>query len=424
MSDIAISAEGLGKQYCIGGPQQRSKDLRETLSDVFVAPFRRARNLLLGQPYGAAELDKIFWALKEVSFEVKKGEVLGIIGHNGAGKTTLLKILSRITDPTEGHAQIHGRLGSLLEVGTGFHPELTGRENIFLSGSILGLKRKEIAAKFDEIVAFAELEKFIDTPVKRYSSGMYVRLGFAIAAHIDPDILIVDEVLSVGDLHFQKKCFEWVQQFLKSHKTFLLVSHQLNQIENVCQRVFFIKEGDLVFDGPPDKAISLFLSNGEVQDRDSRILKRHSSKQKVGDLEVEAVELFSTGDNPTKTVTQGSPLTVRILVRIPTKIIRPKIEIAFKCGGITLGQANTLSDGFSPDHLEGEKIVTFHWPRCFLSPNQYSLDVYISDGSSGADLFVWQRALDFRVVSPEGFCLATGDPGFIKIPGKWTFGSK
>ena len=204
MSDMAIRIKGLSKRYRISGKRERYTTLRDTLTDALMAPWRRAGKLLRGQATGAAELDETFWALKEISFEVEQGEVVGIIGHNGAGKSTLLNILSRITEPTEGYAEVHGRVGSLLEVGTGFHKELTGWENIYLNGAILGMKRSEITRKFDEIVAFAELERFIDTPVKHYSSGMYMRLAFAIAAHLEPENLVVDEVLAVGDASFQK----------------------------------------------------------------------------------------------------------------------------------------------------------------------------------------------------------------------------
>jgi lipopolysaccharide transport system ATP-binding protein len=211
MSDVAIRLENLGKQYHIGSKQDTYKTLRDTLAETFVSPFRQLGKLLCGQTARAAELDEIIWALKDVSFEVKRGEVIGVIGRNGAGKSTLLKILSRITEPTEGYAEVHGRVGSLLEVGTGFHPELTGRENIYLNGAILGMKRVDIQRRFDEIVNFAEIEKFIDTPVKRYSSGMYLRLAFAVAAHLEPEILLVDEVLAVGDIGFQKKCLGKMQ---------------------------------------------------------------------------------------------------------------------------------------------------------------------------------------------------------------------
>ena len=205
MSEPVIQVEGLAKRYYIGSSQGRYRTLRDSLPDLATAPFRRAWRLMRGQSTGAADLQEALWALRDVSFEVQPGEVLGVIGQNGSGKSTLLKILSRITEPTEGRARIRGRVGSLLEVGTGFHPELTGRDNVYLNGAILGMRREEIDRRFDEIVAFAEIDKFLDTPVKHYSSGMYVRLAFAVAAHLETEILLVDEVLSVGDVAFQRR---------------------------------------------------------------------------------------------------------------------------------------------------------------------------------------------------------------------------
>jgi len=249
MNGIAIQAEGLSKQYR-RGQREGYRALRDVLAQTLRAPwtmFRRASH-------------EVFWALKDVSLEVKQGEVLGLIGRNGAGKTTLLKILSRITKPTSGWAEIHGRVGSLLEVGTGFHPELTGRENAFLSGAILGMRKKEIERKFDEIVAFAELEKFIDTPVKHYSSGMYVRLAFAVAAHLEPEILLVDEVLAVGDIRFQKKCLGRMGDVGRSGRTVILVSHQLNQIRRLCQRVVWVDDGAIRLNGSTNEVLSAYES--------------------------------------------------------------------------------------------------------------------------------------------------------------------
>jgi len=405
--DTAIEAKSLGKRYFLNRmarPRMKSK---------------RNQNL-----FGRTRSGEEFWALKDLSFHIEKGESVGIIGPNGAGKTTLLKILGNVTKSTTGSLFLQGRVGSLIELGAGFHPELSGRENVYLYGSILGMKRKEISAKFDQIVNFAELDEFIDTPVKRYSSGMYVRLAFSIAAHVNPDILIVDEVLAVGDLHFQKKCFDWVQSYVKSHKTFLLVSHQLNQIENVCQRVLFLKGGRLVFDGPPDKAISRFLSGSEIQSKSSGPSRSRAHKKKTGELDVLGVELYSDGTGPTDTIIQDHPLIVKIHVLTKVKIIRPKIEIAFLCEGMTLGQANTISDDAAPELIWEEGIVTFKWPCCFLSPNYYSIDIYISDGNTAADLFIWHNALDFNVVLPDGIYLGSGNPGIIKVPGKWSFKSK
>jgi lipopolysaccharide transport system ATP-binding protein len=263
MSDIAIKVEGLGKRYKIGRMQKRHDTLRDQLMHLLRKPFSRNGLSPHHSSLSTHHLDSsdILWALKDVSFEVKRGEVIGIIGRNGAGKSTLLKILSRITEPTEGYADINGRVGSLLEVGTGFHPELTGSENIFLNGSILGMKRAEIGKKFDEIVAFAEIEKFIDTPVKHYSSGMYVRLAFAVAAHLDPEILIVDEVLAVGDVAFQKKCLGKMGDVAKEGRTVIIVSHQLQMVRNLCFRTLLLEEGQLVEIGSTEKVIASYLDD-------------------------------------------------------------------------------------------------------------------------------------------------------------------
>jgi lipopolysaccharide transport system ATP-binding protein len=262
MSDIAIRVENLSKQYRIGRKQEKYPTLRDNLADAFMSPFRRAGKLLRGQATGAAELDETIWALKEVSFEIECGEVVGIIGRNGAGKSTLLKVLSRITEPTEGYADVYGRVGALLEVGTGFHQELTGRENIYLNGAILGMKRAEIERKFDEIVAFAEVERFIDTPVKHYSSGMRLRLGFAVAAHLEPEILLIDEVLAVGDVRFQKKCLNKMQDVGQQGRTVLFVSHSMPAITRLCERTILLDEGRVLEDGPSHQVVSAYLNAG------------------------------------------------------------------------------------------------------------------------------------------------------------------
>lgn len=262
MNDIAIRVEGLSKQYYIGRQQEKYKTLRETLADTFAAPFRRVGKLVRGQATGAAGLDETIWALKDASFEIKRGEVVGIIGRNGAGKSTLLKILSRITEPTKGYADIYGRVGSLLEVGTGFHNELTGRENIYLNGAILGMKRTEIDDKFDQIVAFAEIDKFIDTPVKHYSSGMYLRLAFAVAAHLEPEILLVDEVLAVGDARFQRKCLNKMQDVGQQGRTVLFVSHNMPAITRLCPRTILLDDGQVIKDDLSHKVVGAYLSSG------------------------------------------------------------------------------------------------------------------------------------------------------------------
>jgi len=275
MSDIAIRVENLGKLYRIGR-RERYYTLRDVLARSFAAPFRclmpiaksKFRNSKLTNPQSAIRnpQSEFIWALKDVSFEIKQGEVVGVIGRNGAGKSTLLKILSRITEPTEGYAEIHGRVGSLLEVGTGFHPELTGRENIYLNGAILGMKKREIERKFDEIVAFAEVEKFIDTPVKHYSSGMYVRLAFAVAAHLEPEILLVDEVLAVGDAAFQKKCLGKMGDVAKEGRTVLFVSHNMGAISSLCNKTIYLADGQIRATGPTEKIVTDYLSE-VFQDR-------------------------------------------------------------------------------------------------------------------------------------------------------------
>ncbi len=255
MSEIAVRAEGLGKRYRIGA-RVRYRTLRESLSEALAAPVRRVLRAA-GDGPGPATAPTI-WALKDVSFEVKRGEVLGVIGRNGAGKSTLLKVLSRITQPTEGSAEIHGRVGSLLEVGTGFHPELTGRENTYLSGAILGMRKAEIDRKFDEIVAFAEVERFIDTPIKHYSTGMYLRLAFAVAAHLEPEILLVDEVLAVGDTAFQKKCLGKMGEVGKGGRTVVFVSHQLNQVRRLCSSCLWLDGGRIRLDGSPVEVLGAY----------------------------------------------------------------------------------------------------------------------------------------------------------------------
>lgn len=257
MSDIAINIENLSKQYKIGA-LDKGRTFREALTDKVLKPIRRIRNTFTHDTSSLDAESESIWALRDISFQVKKGEVLGIIGRNGAGKTTLLKILSRITEPTEGQAIVRGRVGSLLEVGAGFHSELTGRENVYLSGSILGMKKAEIDKKFDKIVAFAEMERFIDTPVKRYSSGMYMRLAFAVSANLEPEILLVDEVLAVGDAVFQTKCLAQMSNITKHGRTVLFVSHNLGAVGSICQRGIVLEQGKILFQGSIQDSIQYY----------------------------------------------------------------------------------------------------------------------------------------------------------------------
>ena len=268
---IAIHVSHLSKKYTLGGPQEKYFSLRDAIVNSMKAPLKRFHH---------ASPAEGFWALRDVSFDVEPGEVVGIIGRNGAGKSTLLKILSRITTPTEGIADIYGRVGSLLEVGTGFHPELTGRENIYLSGSILGMKWQEIDTKLDEIVKFSEIEKFLDTPVKRYSSGMYVRLAFAVAAHLEPEILLVDEVLAVGDVGFQKKCLGKMKNIVNEGRTILFVSHNMDAINKLCRKTVLLNKGLIEKRGETDSVIKYYLKGGDFTAKQYWISNNQSDKYK------------------------------------------------------------------------------------------------------------------------------------------------
>jgi len=264
MSDAVIRVEGLAKHYAIGAHKQQRETFREMLTRQLTTPLRRMHS-----PPGANAAAHSIWALRDVSFQVGQGEVVGIIGRNGAGKSTLLKILSRITEPTAGRVELRGRVASLLEVGTGFHSELTGRENIFLNGAILGMSRREIALKFDAIVAFAEVERFLDTPVKHYSSGMYVRLAFAVAAHLEPEILVVDEVLAVGDAQFQRKCLGRMESVARSGRTVLFVSHNMGAVRGLCSSAILLDAGSIAMQGTVDDTIAAYLTDVFAADADT-----------------------------------------------------------------------------------------------------------------------------------------------------------
>lgn len=293
-SDIVIRAEGIGKKYLIGHKTaQRDNTMRDTLMRSLAGMGRSFADLARGKPIISGDEIEEFWALKDLDFEIRAGEVVGVIGANGAGKSTLLKVLSRITELSEGRLTIKGRVASLLEVGTGFHPELTGRENIYLNGAILGMTHKEIKSKFDEIVDFAGVEKFVDTPVKRYSSGMYVRLAFSVAGHLEPEILIVDEVLAVGDVEFQRKCLGRMETLSKGGRTILFVSHNLNSISNLCSRALVLDQGHCVNDGAVPDGIETFLS---LLTRDQSALNERSMELRSGPIERVAVKIAGTSE--------------------------------------------------------------------------------------------------------------------------------
>jgi homopolymeric O-antigen transport system ATP-binding protein len=323
MSDVAIRCERLAKRYEIG-EREAYKTIRDVITDAVAAPFRGLRSAAQHSPRGNGSGDKpTIWALKDVSFEIKRGEVVGIIGRNGAGKSTLLKILSRITEPTQGQVEIWGRVGSLLEVGTGFHPELTGRDNIFLNGAILGMKKAEIARKFDEIVAFAEVEKFIDTPVKRYSSGMYVRLAFAVAAHMDTEILLVDEVLAVGDTQFQKKCLGKIGDVAKHGRTVLFITHNLLVVQQLCRTGMVLDGGSVVMRGAVGECVRKYSTLTEVGFTSGTVLAMDDS---VG---IKALRLLDQDGQLTDAWTYGRTLTVGVEVDVRRSCSRLAVDLTF-----------------------------------------------------------------------------------------------
>lgn len=383
--NIAIRVRNLGKKYSIGGPQEQYLTFRDAIVNSVKTPFKR---------FHPASPDEGFWALKDVSFDVEQGEVVGIIGRNGAGKSTLLKILSRITAPTDGTVELHGRVGSLLEVGTGFHPEMTGRENIFLNGSILGMKRREIDAKLDEIVKFSEIEKFLETPVKRYSSGMYVRLAFAVAAHMDTEILLVDEVLAVGDAHFQKKCMGKMSQVSKGDgKTVLFVSHNSNAITSLCTRAVWINDGKIIEDADAKKVVGNYL----VQLQNGFEFGQASSKEKII---IKKIVLKNQNGKKTNNFLFGDDLILELFFYTPKKIIKPKFWIAVDSQFGSLFGANMLFDDCSPDYIEKEGRITCIFHKLPLLPQQYTISLGIRD-ESGCDLLIKSREVGFfNVIGP------------------------
>jgi lipopolysaccharide transport system ATP-binding protein len=368
MSDLAVRVEKLGKQYRIGMMMAGYRTLRETLGEQFSAPIRRLRE-------GNSEANK-FWALRDISFDVKQGQALGIIGRNGAGKSTLLKILSRVTDPSEGYAEINGRVGSLLEVGTGFHPELTGRENIFLNGAILGMKRREIMRKFDEIVEFSEVEKFIDTPVKRYSSGMHLRLAFAVAAHLEPEILVVDEVLAVGDAEFQRKCLGKMTDVANQGRTVLFVSHNMSAVLRLTEESLVIEKGQLVKRAPSAQAVDYYLSCGLSQEGQRQWLEDEvaASAAPFHPLEIRVCDTKGTVSDSLRSV---EPVTIEMEYRLDAAItgLRVGIYLMSARGEFILTSFDTDDPGLFENFAT--RPAGHYTSRCVLPPDFLNEGRYI-----------------------------------------------
>ena len=375
----AISIENLSKFYRLGTRRDGGyRTLRETMMEAAAASWHRLRRLSRPSPGSGSSLDEL-WALKDVSLEIQPGEAIGIIGRNGAGKSTLLKILSRITEPTDGIVKLLGRVGSLLEVGTGFHPELTGRENIFLNGAIIGMGRREIARKFDEIVEFAEIGRFIDTPVKRYSSGMYVRLAFAVAAHTEPDILLIDEVLSVGDLAFQRKCMNHAKRLLERDVTLLFVSHNMFSIKAMCRRSVYLSQGKVVFDGSTDEAIRLYDQEGRL-DMAGWAEKMVGSDPTRCPIYIKEIELLNERGEPCTMFDHGERMRVRLHFEAQQTLHDPNFNVALiRSDDVACCNFNTAMDGFPTATVSGSGVIEVLTPPLKLVSELYSLQVLVWD---------------------------------------------
>jgi lipopolysaccharide transport system ATP-binding protein len=379
---VVIEAHNLGKKFNIGALQDEQPSLRDMLVDTVTAPFRRVRSLMKNQLPDFA--DETFWALHDVSFEVHQGEVMGVIGRNGAGKSTLLKLLTGISVPTTGYARIQGRVGSLLEVGTGFHPELTGRENVFMNGTILGMKNSEIKRRFDEIVEFSGVEKFIDTPIKRYSSGMQVRLAFSVAAHLDPEVLLVDEVLSVGDAEFRRKCMGKMREVTGQGRTVMLVSHSMPSIQHLCDRAFLLEGGTITAMGQPDMVVDAYLKRAPTNTiRASVDLTEHGGRKLGSKPTLRKLRVLNGAGDESAVLSVGEPLIIEVTVdaegqvyphtMLSISILDDREQRICKFTSDTqLGERFTLS---------GRQVYQCVWQECLLGPGEYTIELSLRTDS-------------------------------------------
>lgn len=402
---FAVRARDLGKCY----RRTKAGSSNDSIRDLVVSGVS---NLMRRGKRDSNVED--FWALSGATFDIKKGENVGIIGLNGAGKSTLLKMLSRITTPTTGEIKINGRLGALLEVGTGFHQELTGRENVFLYGSILGMTRKEVESKFDAIVEFSEIGEFIDTPVKRYSSGMYVRLAFAVAAHLDPDILLLDEVLAVGDFTFQRKCMNFARSLEQKGSTILFVSHNMFSIKTMCQRVIYLKKGKVVFDGPTEQGLRMY-------ENDSRLAVapwfRDDSKKKPA-MTILDVEMFNEAGVATTMFNFGERLKLRIKYKTFERVERPDFRIGYnRADDVHCHSYSSVADGVDVPFIDGEGVVELHTPPMKLVSDLYTLTISVRERSFGRILTA-QIGSTFHVRHPV---YASNAFGVFHEAGEWSF---
>lgn len=396
MSDIVIKAEGLGKKYLISHQSEREKyfAIRDVMGRALKSFVKTAADAARGKQLLIGDEVEEFWALREMNFEIRRGDVVGVVGRNGAGKSTLLKVLSRITEPSAGQVTIKGRVASLLEVGTGFHQELTGRENIFLNGAILGMTRKEVKRKFDEIVEFAEVEKFLDTPVKRYSSGMYVRLAFSVAAHLEPEILIVDEVLAVGDQEFQRKCLGKMDDVAKGGRTVLFVSHNMTTIQNLCERAIFLHAGNIVYDGSVPEAISCYAKSSRAR---GDLPEPHTRKGngKVRILSIETRDDAGVGDN--------FWMKFELDVKEHISGIEARLGIYAANGLCVAAFANSITGDQFGDISKGRHCLQLRIPALPLNIGQYTFNISLNSDLGSSEVFD-------RIEGARNFSISAGDP--------------
>ena len=403
MSSLMIKVNNLSKRYRIGAAQKGYKTFREAIMEGISAPVRNLARLRSLTRFKEGYEEDVIWALKDVSFEVNEGEVLGIIGKNGAGKTTLLKVLSRITDPTSGFAEIHGRVSSLLEVGTGFHPELTGRENIFLNGAILGMRKREIERKFDDIVSFSEIEKYIDTPVKRYSTGMRVRLAFAVAAHLEPEILLIDEVLAVGDIAFQKKCLGRMGDIAKGGRTILFVSHNMGAIRSLCETAIWLDNGQIVKEGTAEEVVRAYEENQLKYFEDSAYSVRDRNPEEVKDKSFyfSHVEMLNEKSEHTNLFRYNEKII--LIVELSGEPLHKKYSISYY---IYSQWGQKVSTGSSSSYLgisfdSNVRKIKIEIGPLVLASGQYSIWLRsgYTEGEVQAVIDDWENACSFTVES-------------------------
>jgi lipopolysaccharide transport system ATP-binding protein len=404
MSNLMVRVNNLSKRYRIGATEKGYQTFRETIMSGISAPFRNLGRLRSLTRFKNGEEADVIWALKDVSFEVNEGEVLGIIGRNGAGKTTILKILSRITEPTSGYAEIHGRVSSLLEVGTGFHPELTGRENIFLNGAILGMRKREIEQKFDDIVDFAEIEKFLDTPVKRYSSGMYVRLAFAVAAHLEPEVLLVDEVLAVGDIAFQKKCLGKMEEVAKGGRTVLFVSHNMGAIRSLCQSAIWLDNGQIVKKGPAGEVVRDYEEHQLRHfDESSYIVERNPEEVKDKSFYISRVEMLNEKGERTNLFRYNDKLTliVNFAGELAGDHFSPEFRIYNELGQlVSVGASGPYHGKYFNSKV---KKVGIEIGPLILTSGKYRIRLDVITGHVRAD--TWEDAICFTIHECQPFAV-------------------